>query len=146
MNFTSQIFFSDINHGYGASILKKNCLWLLPFYMIVATDFCYEKVHRTMRTAIVSNFLNTFMIYNELKASLRNHHDKVARRHAVDWQGNTWSKSVIPTKLLLCNFIEITLQHGCSPQIRRIFSKTPLKRNSSNGLLPIHLQHTQGKY
>ena len=84
MNFASQIFFSDINHGYGASILKKNCLWLLPFYMIVATDFYYEKVHRTMRTAIVSNFLNTFMIYNELKASLRNHHDKVARRHVVD--------------------------------------------------------------
>ena len=146
MNFASHIFFNDINHGYGASILKKNCLWLLPFYMIVATDFYYEKVHRTMRTAIVSNLLNTFMIYNELKASLRNHHDKVARRHAVDRQGNTWSKSVIPTKLLLWNFIEITLQHGCSLQIRRMFSKTPLKRNSSNGLLPIHLQHTQRKY
>ena len=34
---------------------KKNSLWLLPSYMVVATYFCYEKVRRTMRTAIVSN-------------------------------------------------------------------------------------------
>ena len=37
--------------------LKKNSLWLLPLYMVVATYFYYEKVRRTMRTAIVSNFL-----------------------------------------------------------------------------------------
>ena len=42
--------FNDINHGYRAIILKKNSLWLLPFYMVVAT---YEKVRRTTRTAIV---------------------------------------------------------------------------------------------
>ena len=34
MNFPSQIFFNDINHGYRAAILKKNSLWLLPFYMV----------------------------------------------------------------------------------------------------------------
>ena len=34
MNFPSQIFFNDINHGYRAAILKKNYLWLLPFYMV----------------------------------------------------------------------------------------------------------------
>ena len=39
------------------AILKKNSLWLLPFYMVVATYFYYEKVRRTMRTAIVSNLL-----------------------------------------------------------------------------------------
>ena len=49
--------FNDINHGYRATILKKNYLWLLPFYMVVATYFYYEKVRRTMRTAIVSNLL-----------------------------------------------------------------------------------------
>ena len=38
MNFSSQIFFIDINHGYRAAILKKNSLWLLPFYMAVATN------------------------------------------------------------------------------------------------------------
>ena len=30
----SRIFFNDINHGYRASILKKNSLWLLPFYTV----------------------------------------------------------------------------------------------------------------
>ena len=44
MNFHLQIFFNDINHGYRAAILKKNSLWLLPFYMAVATYCYYEKV------------------------------------------------------------------------------------------------------
>ena len=57
MNFPSQIFLKDINHGYRAAILKKRSLWLLPFYMVFATYFYYEKVRRTMRTAIVSNLL-----------------------------------------------------------------------------------------
>ena len=51
--------FFDVNHGYRAAILKKNSLWLLPFYMVVATYFYYEKVRRTMGTATVSNLLNT---------------------------------------------------------------------------------------
>ena len=46
-----------------AAILKKNSLWLLPFYMVVATYFYYEKVRRTMRTAIVSNLLNENPVY-----------------------------------------------------------------------------------
>ena len=46
-----ETFFNDINRDYRATILKKNSLWLLPFYMIVATNFYYEKVCRTMRTA-----------------------------------------------------------------------------------------------
>ena len=53
MNFSSQIFFNDINHCYRAAILKKNSLWLLPFYMATATYFYHENVRRTMRTAIV---------------------------------------------------------------------------------------------
>ena len=57
MNVPSQVFFNNINHVYGATILKKDSLWLLPFYMVVATYFYYEKVRRTMRTAIVSNLL-----------------------------------------------------------------------------------------
>ena len=58
MNSPLQIFFNNINHGYRAAILKKNVLWLVPFYMVVATYFYYEKVSRTMLTAIVSNLLN----------------------------------------------------------------------------------------
>ena len=34
MNFPSQLIFNDINHYYRAAILKKNPLWLLPFYMM----------------------------------------------------------------------------------------------------------------
>ena len=59
MNFPWQIFFNNINHGYREAILKKSSLWQLLFYMVVATHFCYEKVHRMMCTAIVSNLLNT---------------------------------------------------------------------------------------
>ena len=43
MNFSSQIFFIDMNHGYRAAILKKSSLWLLPFYMAVATNGGDEK-------------------------------------------------------------------------------------------------------
>ena len=34
MNFPSQLIFNGINHDYRAAILKKNPLWLLPFYMM----------------------------------------------------------------------------------------------------------------
>ena len=53
MNFPSQIFFNGINHGHRAAILKKNCLWMFPFYTAVTTYFCYERVGRAMRTAVV---------------------------------------------------------------------------------------------
>ena len=69
MNSPSQIFFKDIYHSYRAAILKKNYLWLLPFYMVVATSFCYEKVRRTMRTAIVSNLLNRSGFYSTFVAA-----------------------------------------------------------------------------
>ena len=58
MNFPSQIFFNDINHDYRAALLKKNSFWLLPFYMVVASYFYYEKVRRTSHTAIVSKLEN----------------------------------------------------------------------------------------
>ena len=57
MNFLAKIFYIDINHGYRAAILKKSSLWLLPSYMTVATYCYYEKVRRTMHTAIVSYLL-----------------------------------------------------------------------------------------
>ena len=55
-------FFNDINHGYRAAMLKKSSLWLLQFYVIVATFFYYRMMRRTMRTAIVSNLLNTMIV------------------------------------------------------------------------------------
>ena len=42
MNFPSDIFFDDINHGYRAVTLKKNSLWLLPLFMAVAAYSYYE--------------------------------------------------------------------------------------------------------
>ena len=62
MNFPSQIFFDDISLGYRAAIFKKNSLWLLPFYMAVATYCYYTKVRRTMRTVIVSHLFKTFQL------------------------------------------------------------------------------------
>ena len=62
MNFPSQILFNDINHGYRAAILKKTSLWSLPFFMAVATYYCYKRVRRTMRTVIVSYFLKTLQL------------------------------------------------------------------------------------
>ena len=61
MNVSSQMFFKDINHGYRAAILKENPLWLFPFYMTVANSCYYEKVRRTMRTAVVSYLLKLFV-------------------------------------------------------------------------------------
>ena len=62
MNFPSQIFFNDINLGYRAAVLKKKILWLLPFYMVVATYFNYAKVRRTMHTAIASNLFDNVLV------------------------------------------------------------------------------------
>ena len=48
------IFLNDINRGYRAVIVFVAASIM---YMAVATYFYYEKVRRTMRTAIVSNLL-----------------------------------------------------------------------------------------
>ena len=48
-------------------------------------------------------------------------------------------RSVIAVKLL-CNFIEIALWHGCSPVNLQQISRTPLPKNTSEGLLRYILQ------
>ena len=60
MNFPSQIFLTI--HGYRATILKKTSLWLLSFYMAVATYCHYEKLRKTMSTAIVLELLKTMIL------------------------------------------------------------------------------------
>ena len=55
-----------------------------------------------------------FVIYDEsIAVPQRPSHDKIPQKHTANWQGNTSHRSMIPTKLLLCIFIEITLQHRC---------------------------------
>ena len=72
MNFSSYIFFNDINHGYAVAILKKRSLWLLQSYMAVATYCYYEKMRRTMRTAIASYLLQTLLYrFKELMTVLK---------------------------------------------------------------------------
>ena len=69
IKFPSQIFFNDINHGYRTALLKKSSLWLLPSYMALATNCYYEKVRRTMHTAIVSYLLKEeVVVLKNLKA------------------------------------------------------------------------------
>ena len=56
MNFRSHIFINNINHGYKAALFKKNYLWLISFYMDLASYCYYQKMDTTMRTAIASYF------------------------------------------------------------------------------------------
>ena len=57
---------------------------------------------------------NVFVIYDESKAvSQRPSHDIVSKKLAEKWQWNNTHISVIPTKLLLCIFIEIILRRWC---------------------------------
>ena len=64
MNFPSQTFFNDINHGYRAAILKKSSLWLLLFLwlcLIIAT------IKRTMpRLQLYRTSLNTICNLQQL--------------------------------------------------------------------------------
>ena len=81
MNFPSQMFFNDINHGYRAAMLKKTSLWLLPFYMSVATYCYYEEVRKTMYAVIVSHLLKAMtlqrlltLLWFSLCESCEHHH------------------------------------------------------------------------
>ena len=59
--------FNDINHSYRVATLKKNSFWLLPFSMVVAAYCYYEKLRKTMCTAIVSYLLKYHVHKVELK-------------------------------------------------------------------------------
>ena len=61
---------NDTDYVYRAAILKKKYLWLLLFYMAVATYDYYEKVHRTMCIAIVLYLHNWLPIDQRFKQCL----------------------------------------------------------------------------
>ena len=67
MIFFDRYTLKHLDHSCRAIILKKNPLWLPPFFMAVATSCFYEKVHRTMGAAIALYLLKTkniaFVIY-----------------------------------------------------------------------------------
>ena len=60
MNFPSYIFVNDIDHGYRAATLKKNYLWLLSFYMAVAT-YCYYEKERIVSYNYIVQLYRTFL-------------------------------------------------------------------------------------
>ena len=67
MNFPSQIFFNDINHGYRADILKKiiyGCfrfiwLWLLISVMKRCAEWCALQLYHTS----LNGYSNIFVIF-----------------------------------------------------------------------------------
>ena len=80
------MLFNDINYGYRIAMLKKIYLWLLLFYVAVATYYYYEKVRRTMRTAIVLylNHCNWTRTHNHLvRKRTLNHLAKLTSEHTV---------------------------------------------------------------
>ena len=98
---------------------------------------------------------NVFVIYDEAKAvPQRPSHNKLPQKQAANRQGNTSHRTMIPTKLLLCIFVEITLRHECpypllslvlffinnplltlSPKIVQTFLKNHPKKLFSNCLV-----------
>ena len=106
MKFPSHTFFNDINHSYGTAILKKSYLWLLPSYIAVATYWCYEKVRRTMRTAIVSYLLKHWaLVFN---VQLHQYHCKQFT-HEVKFRHNL-------SKTIWCHahVVKISFYQNCS--------------------------------
>ena len=64
MNFSSQTFSNNINHGYKAALLKKSSLWLLSFYVDVSSYCYYENTPRTINTAIMSYLPKYFHFFS----------------------------------------------------------------------------------
>ena len=75
MNFSSQIFFNNINHGYIAAIFLKIFLWLLPFYMlwlfISIMKGCAEQCALQLyQTSLIIALRGTFLISVSWRRSL----------------------------------------------------------------------------
>ena len=102
-------------------------------------------VRKMIHLSLLDRFLNTSVLCNIFKTKsdnkviFRSSHPEMLRRKGVlkicsKFTGEYSSRSVISTKLV-CNFIEITFRHGCSPvNLLHIF-RTPFIKNTS-GWLP----------
>ena len=105
--FNSWIFlhryFLIIQSWLQSSYIKEEFLWLLPFYMVVATYSCYEKVGRTMRTAIVSNLLN--WLWKHVK-KVRSSQPAIL---VLNWIKQFFPVSIVKDKSL---FIDLTTENS----------------------------------
>ena len=119
MNFPSQIFFNDINHGYRAAILKKNYLWLLPFYSVVATisimkrcaERCAPQLYQTSliymlgRKGDICLVSETKLDYSFPSAQFRIEGFTTPRKYDRSDKGGgllLYSREDIPSRLLQC--------------------------------------------
>ena len=98
--------------------------WLHVFFLLYSLCKYLQGPSKDDRLIIRPFDMNSY-IYNiihffwfiKLKAvPQRPFHDTVPRKYSANWQGNTSRRSVIPAKLLLCNFIETKPWRGCSPE------------------------------
>ena len=112
MNFPSQMFFNDLNHGYRSAILKKNSSWLLTF-VAVATKFHYEKVRRTMGTGIASYLLNvhekSFITISHDYFRLKIEQKEIQQKFKSNLTEIWWILVLVPL-LLISNINNILLQ------------------------------------
>ena len=122
MNFRSHIIFNDIIHGYRAAWLKKNSLWLLLFYMAVASYCFYEKVRRTMHTAIVSYLLKYFYSFSAAELCNIESEDKVFA-HEFSYEESDYGDSNQANQLT-CFYMKATLVfNGLKYQQNKEFNK-----------------------
>ena len=99
-----------------------------------------------LETILINNSSNLSILRNLLQHKNRSSHPGLFLRKRVlkicsKFTGKHPCRSVISIKLL-SSFIEITLQHRCSPESLLHIFKTPFPRNTSVWLLlPISVLH-----
>ena len=84
MNFPLHISFNDISNGYRVAILKKNYLWLLPFYtvwlLISIMKRCAERCARQLyQTSLKHYLVNCLKVFRNILP------EKNKRPHRIWW-------------------------------------------------------------
>ena len=99
----------------------------------------YEYNFGRLLYVYITSFFNLLWIYlfESRHAIIRSNPPEVilgVLKIGIKFTGEHSYRSVISIKLL-CNFIEITLRHGCSPVNLLYIFRTPLPKKTSGGLL-----------
>ena len=127
-DLSSQVQYRDLSHqNLTASLSKEETM-----VMVIITIFFL----------IINNFISQRNTYNtsskRLKSSRSSHPEvflgKSVWKICSKYTGEHPCRSTISIKLL-CNFIEIALQYGCSPINLLYIFRTPFFRNTSERLL-----------
>ena len=121
LNFTMHIFSLLLLENFlklwkvfylGYVSISKRCRRLLSYHQVLLCKYLHLQY-------------SVFIIYDELKTVPQTpSHDKVSQKHATNWLEKFSRGSVIPTKLLLCIFIEISFGMG-APTLCRFVGCDP---------------------